>query len=142
MMMSHLQSLREQIAHAPTNRRGYRQYARELRRDIEEHAASRVAQGASYKEIAAELGLAGATLLNWCKDSSLKQPPMNRLMGFRPVEVRTEKSKNSASASPALGSEGEFKAISQPVVVLPSGVRIEGLTLGELPGFLKRLECC
>ena len=141
MTMHHLQSLREQIAHAPTNRRGYRQYARKLRRDIEHHAASRVTQGASYKEIAAELGLAAATLQNWCKDSSPEQLPVRRSMGFRPVEVRAEESKNSASESSALGSEGEFKAISQPVVVLPSGVRIEGLALGELPDFLKRLEC-
>ena len=141
MMTYHLQSLREQIAQAPTNRRGYRQYARKLRRDIETHAASRVTQGANYKEIAAELGLAAATLLNWCKDSSLEQPPVRRPMGFRPVEVGAEKSKNSASESSASGSEGEFQTISQPVVVLPSGVRIEGLTLDELPDFLKRLEC-
>ena len=137
-MMRHLQSLRERIAQAPTNRRGYRQYGRELRRDIEEHAASRVAQGASYKQIAGELGLADATLQNWCKDSSSKQAPESQLMGFRPVEVvegRAEKSLNSASET---RSNDECRPVSRPVVVLQSGIRTEGITLAEMSSFLER----
>lgn len=141
MMMPHLELLRERIADAPTNRRGYRRYARELRRDIENHTASRVAEGASYQAIAAELGLAAATLLNWCKDSSSKPPPVGRPMGFRPVEVRAATNRNSVSSSSKMSKDGEFQAVSRPVVVLPSGVRIEGLTLSEVPDFLKRLEC-
>lgn len=140
-MMRHLQSLRERIAHAPTNRRGYRQYGRELRRDIETHAVNRVGQGASYKQIAGELGLADATLLNWCKHSSPKHAPQSRPMGFRPVEVvegQMEKSENSASET---RSSDECKPASRPVVVLPSGVRVEGITLAELPSFLERLAC-
>lgn len=67
-----LQSLRERIARSPTNRRGYRQYNRGLREDIENHVAGRVAVGASYKEVAGELGLAAGTLLNWFRRAPSK----------------------------------------------------------------------
>ena len=137
-MMRNLQSIRERIACAPKNRRGYRQYDRKLRRDIEAHAARRLVQGASNREISEELGMADATLLHWCKNFSPKQTQKRQSIGFRPVEVTDEQ---RASVSVQSESGRRVELVSRPVVVLPSGVRIEGISLAELAGFLGRLEC-
>lgn len=137
-MSRNLQSLRERIGCAPTNRRGYRQYDRQLRAEIKTHAASRLEQGACYKHIAKELGLAEATLLSWCKDSTAKKAGENQPMGFRPVEVRDERSDEPNAES----SNRRTGPASRPVVILPNGIRIEGISLTEMPEFLARLECC
>lgn len=131
-----LHHLRKRIEHAPVNRRGYRSYARALRRDIEEHAVIRRAEGESYNQIAAELGMASATLVNWCKKSSSKTEPAGRPIGFRPVVMR-----NDDEPPVDVVDQGALEPAAQPVVVLPSGVRVEGISLDELPGFLGRLEC-
>ena len=136
--MRNLELLRERIAQAPTNRRGYRLYGRELREDIKAYVASRVAQGGNYKEIAGELGLADATLMNWFKDSSANESREGALMGFRPVEVQDKQSDELDSKSDGCGPE----LVGGPVVVLANGIRVEGITLTELPGLLKRLGCC
>lgn len=136
-MISNLDSLRERIVRAPTNRRGYRQYSRELRTDIKAHAASRVYQGASYKQVAKELGLAEATLLSWCKDAAAKKARESQPMGFRAVEVRAQRDHEPGSES----SSCRTKPTSRPVVVLPNGIRVEGLSVEELPNLLARLEC-
>jgi len=137
-MIRDLKRLRERIARTKTNRRGYRLYRPELRRDIRNHAASRLAQGTSHKQIAQELGLAGATLLNWCKDSFPEPNPRSEPIGFRPVEVKRKRNDTSDSES---GTVRGCDACSGPVVVMPNGVRVEGISLAELPGFLRRLEC-
>jgi transposase-like protein len=137
--MREVQSLRERIARTATNRRGYRQYGRTLRRDIEAHAASRMAQGASYKQIAGELGLADATLLNWLKAPSPEPAKQGHSIGFRPVELRDELRDGTDSTTKRVDSS---QPASRPVVVLPSGVRVEGISLDELPEFIARLECC
>jgi transposase-like protein len=105
--------------------------------DITSHAASRLDQGASCKQIAKELGLAEATLLYWCKDSTGKKVPEGQPMGFRPVEVRDERGDEQRSES----SSSRTEPGSRPVVVLLSGIRVEGISLTELPEFLARLEC-
>ena len=66
--------LRERIARTRINRRGYRQYSEELRRDIRIHALMGLERGASYKDSARELGLPAATLQNWCGTSPSRQP--------------------------------------------------------------------
>jgi transposase-like protein len=135
-MSRNLQQLKERIARTPVNRRGHRQYGQKLRRDIKGHAVNRLAQGASHKQIAEELGLAAATLLNWCKTAPVK--PQKRPMGFRPVEVRDERSARTSSETSDIRRP---EPVSRPVVVLPSGVRVEGISLTELPGFLGWLGC-
>ena len=137
-MTGSLQSLRERLAGVPTNRRGYRLYDDGLRRDIEKYAVGRVSAGASYKEVAGELGMAPATLLNWFKRAPSKRVERGQLIGFRPVEVQDGSGEESGSTT-AASCGGN--AVSQPVVVLPSGIRVEGISLAELPEFIARLEC-
>lgn len=137
-MTRDLQQLKERIARAPVNRRGYRQYGRKLRGDIRDHADRRLTQGVNHKQIAEELGLAAATLLNWCKVPPVKPRQEKHPMGFRPVEVRGTHRVHTGSE---MSECRELERGSQPVVVLPSGVRVEGISLTELPGFLERLGC-
>ncbi len=134
-MSDSMRMLHERIARTRVNRRGYRLYNKELRRDIQAHARRRMEQGESCKDIAGELGLAAATLQNWFKDANLESEEQVRPMGFRPVEVTGER-RESLERAPASRA---LEPVSRPVVVLPSGIRIEGLSVTELPGLLKEL---
>ena len=127
--------LRERIARTRINRRGYRQYSEELRRDIRIHALMGLERGASYKDSARELGLPAATLQNWCRDVALETAEPKQPMGFRPVEVSAEHSERIKPVPEPRHQE----AASQPVVVLPNGVRIEGLSVTALSRLLKEL---
>ena len=134
-MTDSVQKLRERIARTRVNRRGYRQYSEELRRDIQAHAVICLEQGACYKDIASELGLAAATLQNWFRDASLEVDEPTRPMGFRPVEVRGAR---SVGINPA-PEPRRLEAASEPVVVFPSGIRVEGLSITALSRLLEEL---
>lgn len=130
-----LQHLRKRIARTRVNRRGYKQYSRKLREELVSYAASRSVLGKSYKEIAAELGLPSATLSYWCEPSS-QEKPLSRPVGFRPVSLHA-----GDEGGPAAQPSDSQTPDCHPVVVLPGGVRIEGLPTGELVEFVRRLGC-
>lgn len=91
-------------------------YSQELRQLAVQYAASTV--GLSRRQIAAALGLNEATLIRW--------------QGSEPV----------ARCAPAALHEVvvvDQAGRSQPVLVMPSGVRVEGLSVGELVSMLEAL---
>ena len=132
-----LRRLRERIAHTPVNRRGRKRYSAELRQDLVSYAASRNATGESFKQVATELGLPAATLVHWCEGPGQRKP-RSRPVGFRPVSLQAD-----AGLSPATSAQRSVTPTtsSQPVVVLPDGVRIEGLTTDEVVEFVRSLGC-
>ena len=134
-MIDSVRMLNERIARTRVNSRGYRQYEEKLRRDICSHAFNRLRQGGSYKDIAEELGLAATTLQNWFRDVNIEPEKPVRPMGFRPVEVTSE-CQDLHEPAPASHT---LEPLSRPVVVLPNGMRIEGLSVTDLPRLLKEL---
>lgn len=132
-----LRQLRKQIAQTRVNRRGHKQYSGALRQALMSYAESQKARGESYKEIAAALGLPSATLLHWC-DESLQRKSSSHPVGFRPVSLRAVE--DSGGESTTRRRDAETRGC-QPVVVLPDGVRIEGLTTHEVVEFVQRLKC-
>jgi hypothetical protein len=101
------------LAHRPA--RG-KLYAPEVQADVVEFARGRRADGASWKQIATELGMRFETVRRWCE----------RAPGTRPLK-RIE-----------VVDEGRATA---PVrcVVSPSGHRLEGLTLQDAIAVLRAL---
>ena len=98
------------------HRQGLR-YSQDLRQLAVEYAATASAQGVSRREIAESLGLSEATLVRW--------------------QQRT-----GAAAGPAPLHEVvvvERAHVSHPVLVLPSGARVEGLSVAELVMVLEAL---
>ena len=73
-----------------------------------EYARERVASGESYSAIAAELGIAQTTITGWLEPGS---------RSFRPVRVATDRVR---------------KRPNRAVLVTPSGVRVEGLSVAEV----------
>lgn len=131
-MDGELRVLREQIARAPRNGRGYRQYTEELKIAVASYARRGKKQGESYAEMAKGLGLPAATLLHW-RGKAKTAPPAGvgseqRPLGFRPVSLQ---------ASTTSGN----RRTNGPVVVLPNGIRIEGMGARELTELVRGLTC-
>lgn len=118
MTENQLKELRKQIANAPTNQRGRRQYGPELKREGLRYAEEHLAKGASVGEVAAALGLKAGTLQSWLKREERRGRGVRavRVVEERPTEGQGEK-------------EGRERGA---VVVLANGARIEGLTMREL----------
>ena len=140
-MTSRLQSLQKRILRASVNRRGRRQYDNELRTAIASYARERRAQGESYAYIAKTLGVPSATLLHWREEGAVKSRRSKRPVGFRPVAVHEQE--HGLSGRPAISNqiESRTRANHGPVVVLPSGIRIEGIAVTELPELVRSLIC-
>jgi hypothetical protein len=77
-------------------------------------------EGKRLGRVAEELKIGSATLRRWLERGSAGEP-------FRPVEVQKQE------------VEEEPGKASSLVVVTPSGWRIEGLRLGDLPELLRAL---
>lgn len=140
-----LRQLRKRIASTPVNRRGRRQYDEVLRQEIASYAARRYARGESYAKIAEALKLPSATLLHW-RDKAARQPKAKkRQMGFRPIRLRAEEPRRlqelDAKRVVEKSQSGVAGPASQPIVVLPGGVRIEGVAVGELAEFVRSMGC-
>jgi transposase-like protein len=120
-----LRVLREQIARAPRNGRGYRQYAEELKFEVAGYARRSRKQGHSYAKIAKKLGLPAATLLHWRGKAG--KPSKKLPIGFRPVALQA-------------GTAATSERGTGPVVVLANGIRIEGLTASELTELVRGLS--
>jgi hypothetical protein len=89
-----------------------------VRATIVEYARQRQAAGAGWRTIAREVGFSIGAITGWARAAT-------RPLRLRPVIVR-------ADAVVALPTPGL-------VVVLPSGVRIEGLPLADVPALLAQL---
>jgi hypothetical protein len=89
-----------------------------IRATIVDYARQRQAAGAGWPTIAREVGFSIGAITGWAR----AQTPPPRL---RPVTVRTA----AVVALPASGL----------VVVLPNGVRIEGVPVADIPALLAQL---
>ena len=85
---------------------------------IVDYARQRRAAGAGSRTIALEVGFSIAAITGWSRAAT-------RPLRLRPVAIRAD----AVVARPAVGL----------VVVLPSGVRIEGLPLTDVPVLLAQL---
>lgn len=97
-------------------RRGGLRYPRELRQLAVQYAAA-AAEALSRREIASALGLSEATLMRWQRSEVVAR--------WGPAALHEVIVVDQAGAS-------------RPVLVMPSGVRVEGLSVGEL---VSVLEC-
>lgn len=121
--------LRTQIAAAPKNAGGARQYPKGLRRLATGYVRRRVAAGRSMQEISSELDVSSNTLWGWTMRAR-----KNRKKKVRPVRIvgGNQKAKQAHARDASLKKAGV-------VVVLPSGVRIEGLKASEVATVVKAL---
>jgi len=105
--------------------RGAAVYSRTTRDQTLELARARIRAGAAARAIARELGIGMKTLESWLAPAEVKP----RIDIPRPPRLRP---------GTIIGSPGtEMPAISGPTVVLPSGVRICGLTVDEAAALVK-----
>ncbi|MGA7617352.1 MAG: helix-turn-helix domain-containing protein [Thermoanaerobaculia bacterium] len=102
-----------------SRRRERRWYPRELRERAVLYARQARAEGKSDSEIAEELGVNRYTFARW---------EQRRGGSFRAVELVETGSEAS----------DELRA-SSPIVITPSGIRVEGLTLDGLVELLRRV---
>jgi len=96
--------------------RGGLRYGPELRQLAMEYAATAAAQGASQREIADSLGLSEATLVRWQQGTRTEGPA-----SLHEVVVV------------------ERAQTSRPILVMPSGARVEGLSVPDLVMVLEAL---
>jgi transposase len=97
-----------------------RGYPKPLRERVVVYAQRAVAAGRPRADVAEALGLAPVTLARWGRPRRAAAP------GFRPVVVAAE----PARAAPAGGV----------AVVLPGGVRVEGLSVEQAAELCRRLR--
>lgn len=95
-----------------------RPYPESLRRAAVEHHREREREGASVREVAAELGVSDASLMRW----SRTEPEIGH--GFRAIALVAE----------------PVGRMNGAVVHGPRGLRIEGLTVAELVELWERLS--
>jgi hypothetical protein len=99
--------------------RGVR-YREDLQQEAMTLARTGMLEGKSLGRMAEELGIGPATLTRWLGRGGAGEP-------FRPVEVQRQE------------VEQEPGEASSLVVVTPSGWRIEGLRLADIPALLRAL---
>lgn len=114
---SELLALRRDLARHERGRG--RRYHPELRERVAAWARPRVADGASWHELARQLGLRVETLQSWCPQPMVAPAIPTRLL---PVRVVPEPTSPSALR-----------------VVSPSGFRVEGLSLTQAVAVLRML---
>ena len=109
--------LREALEQADRSGTG-RPYPEGLRRAAVEYGRRREREGASRREVAAELGVSDATLVRWSRRH--EEPPAV----FRAIEVVAQPVERSGVI----------------VVHGPRGLRIEGLSVEKLAWLIERLS--
>jgi hypothetical protein len=102
--------------------RGGFRYPKELRELAVEYARQGRGRGAPWRRIGEELGLCKATLERWVERG--KEPSAS--VGH--------------SALHEVGVVVEPSVASRPVLVMPCGARVEGLTMGDLVSVLEALR--
>jgi len=112
-----ISELRERIEQSSKTKAGRRAYRAELRADIAELARAWTSRGNTWSELARRLGISRYTLKCW-------------------MQPRTRDAQRSARMRPVRVLDPESAPAAPPTVtrslVLPSGARVEGLTMDEL----------
>ena len=122
-----IQEVRRSLKSLRRSPNGQRRYTEEIREEVLTLGDQWRSQGKSLKELAAELGVNGSVFASWQRR---KERGVARTRRLRPVSVKEDLS--AVGLRPA--------EISRPVVVLPNGIRIEGLELEGLVALLSRLS--
>jgi hypothetical protein len=102
--------------------RGGLRYPKELRELAVEYARRARGRGAPWQRIGEELGLCKATLGRWVERGKERSAPLGH-SALHEVELVVERS-----------------VASRPVLVMPCGARVEGLTVGDLVSVLEALR--
>lgn len=116
-MDKRISELRERIEQSSKTKAGRRAYRAELRDDIAELALAWTSGGNTWSELARRLGISRETLKCWMRSRTGDAQGNARM---RPVRVLDTE---AAPAGP--------RAVTHSLL-LPSGARIEGLTMDEL----------
>jgi hypothetical protein len=119
-----MEELARRFCKAAQARRGVR-YPSGMKRLALEYAAAAEREGRTRRQIAQSLGLCEGTLVRW-------QRPGTESGEIHAVRVM--------AVAPRQGTEAPCAVASGPVLVMPSGVRVEGLGLDELARLLLELE--
>ena len=114
-----MEELAEEFCRGSQARPGLR-YSSELRAIAVEYAQQARAVGQGWRQIAIRLGLSEWSLSSWLRRS--QEPAAGRVLRVHEVKVA--------------GSPIEAR---QPVLVMPSGARVEGLSLGDLVALLRAI---
>lgn len=117
----------------------YREAVRELKRPLSDYYARRRLEGATVKRIAGELGLPPGTLRRWV--GLEKRPWRNARERFFEIEIGTRVLQIGGLSAPAPPAqmddeEAEGSDTQGAVLILPGGLRVEGVSLKNLPGLL------
>ena len=129
--------LRRRIDAAARNGQGHRKYDSKLKRDVKRYVERRMGRGASLKAAAREISLSPDTLWAWMRGGNQRaSDAAGARKTIRRVNVVTRRTAKRADApSPATAaSAGEGI-----VVVMPNGVRIEGLGGNEVASIVRGL---
>lgn len=111
-----LGTLRRRIARAPKGPKGRRLYSHDLREEILTFATGWLETGRRRSELSRQLGIRDQTLASWFKRDAEKETRADEAQGLvRAVEVRDQDD-----------------APTQRTVTLPTGARIEGLSLSDV----------
>ena len=114
-----MEDLAAEFCRVSEARSGFR-YSPELRQLAVEYAQQARAQGHSWRRIAVRLGLSDWSLGDWLRRR--QEPPADRSLRVHEVKL----------------TEPTVEA-SQPVLVMPSGARVEGLSTVDLVALLRAL---
>ncbi len=112
-----MEELAESFRRGSEARPGLR-YSPELRQLAVEYAQQARAQGHSWRRIAARLGLSDWSLGDWLRRSH--EPPAGQSLRVHEVKLTEPRVKPS-----------------QSVLVMPSGARVEGLSISDLAALLR-----
>jgi transposase-like protein len=113
-MDEQLKELKRRVERTRKNAAGHREYDEELRAGIVEYVSRRQDEGATQAAVARELGITQRTIWGWMR--------RERRDVVRPVVLVED--------VPVESTRGR-------TLVLPSGARIEGLTLGDVLELLR-----
>ena len=122
-----IRALKRRLTNLPRRESGQRAYTEEIRTAVLKLGDQWRKEGRSLKELAAKLGVSGSVFAQWQRR---KERQEKRQVRLRSVQVKEQK------------REDEMRPfrISQPVLVMPNGMRVEGLGLEELAVLLSRLS--
>ena len=116
-----MEDLELEFRRGAKERQSGRCYSEELRQVAVEYARQAREQGHGRRWIAKRLGLSEGTVISWLRGSV-------GVGADRPLRIHEVK-----LTEPAV-------AVSQPVLVMPSGTRVEGLSMSDLATLLGALR--
>ena len=117
-----MEDLAVEFCRGAKERAGFR-YSKELRQVAVEYARQARAQGHGQRKIAERLGVSEFAVVDWLRRS---EEPSD----FRSLQVVHE----------VKLTEPPEAAASRPILVMPSGARVEGLSMSDLVALLGALR--